>query len=70
MWVNGVVVLEPERQVAQDGGGVRERTDADISLDGSHEGFGHSVGLRALDGRGARLQPNVVGKAPGLVAAE
>ena len=48
MGVNGVVVLEPDRQRVDDSSSVRKGRDANIvALDRAHEGLGHAIGLRA-----------------------
>lgn len=61
---NRVVVLEPLRQLRDDGLGIRARGDTDIiTLEGSDEGIGHAIGLRAFDWRRQRLLPDMPRKA-------
>src|SRR5579862_5799451 len=59
------LVAEPGRQAIENGASVWQRRDADVvALERAHEGFGHSVGLRALDGRGDWLEAEVAREAP------
>ena len=56
-------MIELERQAVDDGPGVWHWIYAGlVALDGSHEGLGHPVGLRARDGRRERLQSDIAGE--------
>ena len=58
-----VIVLDPASDQLDDGSGVGQRVDLDVvALERMHEGLGHTVGLRAPDGREARLQPQLAGE--------
>ena len=65
--MNRVVVLEPFRQLRDDSSGIRTRRDSDvITLEGPDEGFGHAVGLGALDRRRQGLEPDLPCEGPRL----
>jgi hypothetical protein len=73
MRMDGIVVVEPGRQLADDRSGIGLFGDADvISLHGAHERLGHAVGLRAFNGGCAGFEVDLAGEAtrlPGGVAA-
>src|ERR1700745_1173429 len=63
MRVKLVVVLEPFRQRADDGGGVGLWIDSDvITLEHTHESFRHSVRLWAFHGRCQRQKADILGE--------
>src|ERR1700676_132793 len=70
MWMALVVILEPRRQLGQDG--LRIRTIVNIhviSLEGFDKRFGHTVGLRTSHRREARDQSEPDRKIDGLMGA-
>lgn len=65
--MDGVVVVEPTGQLVDHGSGVGLFRDADVvSLHGSHERFGHAVGLRAFDRCCPGPEVHLAGEAAGL----
>ena len=71
MRVKIVVVLEPERQLRDDGFGIRGGVHRDVvALEGFDEGLGHAVRLRAAHGRRARLHAYVAEQGCGIPGDE
>src|SRR5450631_709071 len=65
-----VVILEPRRQLGQDGLSVRTIVNIDVvSFEGFDERFGHAVRLRAAHRREARHQPQPDRELDGLVSS-
>ena len=63
-----VVILEPVEQLLQDhqaiGTGMKRHI---ITFEGFHKRFRHAITLRALDGRSAHAEPQVLGKTSGFM---
>jgi hypothetical protein len=68
MRVNRVVVLEPCRQLSHHGLCIGERRyPGVIAFDGAHEGFRHSIRLRALHWCGPGFEADLASKSLGLM---
>jgi hypothetical protein len=66
--MHAIVVVQPDRQLFEDGAGVRFGADADvITLEGPDERLGHAIALRAFDGCGSRDQADVAGEPAGVM---
>lgn len=69
MWVRPNVVVEPYRQLIDEGAGIGFVNDEDVvALQRSHEGLRRSVALRALDRCRSRYEADVAREAACLVS--